>query len=270
MIKNRDFDDILSDKSIEGIVISVPAKLHYEIAIKSIKAKKNVYVEKPLALESDQALEMIDLAKKNNVKLMVGHLLQYHPAFIKLKELCINEYLGDIKYIYSNRLSTGKIRSDEDVMWSFAPHDISMILSLTKENPININSYSSNILQEKIADYAHLHMEFPNNLKAHIFVSWLNPFKEHKLTVVGSKRMAIFDDTLDWQRKLCIVNFNIEKNQKELNISKKDLEYLSIKESEPLKIECAHFVECVNKKIDPNTDGLEGYRVLKVLEKASL
>ena len=170
-VLNLSFDEILNDSNINGVVLAVPASLHASMAIKAIKAKKHVYVEKPLAMNETEALAMISAAKDSNVQLMIGHLLQYHPVFIKVREIVKSKKLGTIRYIYSNRLSFGIVRSEENVIWSFAPHDISMILSLTGSIPNNVYTISSKILQSNISDIATIHMNFEANLKAHISVS---------------------------------------------------------------------------------------------------
>ena len=184
-VDNLSFTAIINDAAIEGVVLAVPAPLHASMAIEAMNAGKHVYVEKPLAMNKIEAAAMIASAKKNNVQLMVGHLLQYHPVFMAVRGLVDSGELGSLSYIYSNRLSFGKVRSEEDVIWSFAPHDISMVLSLTGEEPELVRTESSCILQPNIADTATVHMEFKSALKAHISVSWLHPYKEQKLVVVG-------------------------------------------------------------------------------------
>jgi len=195
---------VLSRDDIQGVVISTPAETHFNIARESLLAGKHVYVEKPLVLKEEEGHELIALAQKKNLVLMVGHLLQYHPIFMRLKEMARAGELGRINYIYSNRLNLGKIRREENILWSFAPHDISMILSLAGEEPESLVTTGGNYLHQKIADVTTTHMEFPSGLRAHIFVSWLHPFKEQKLVVVGDKKMAVFDDTLSWEDKLLL------------------------------------------------------------------
>jgi len=191
--------DILSRDDIDGLVITTPAETHYTLAKEAL-----VFVEKPFVLEEIEGEELITIAGEKGKVLMVGHLLQYHPVFVKLKELAQTGELGRINYIYSNRLNLGKIRREENILWSFAPHDISMILSLAGEEPENVFATGGNYLHKQIADVTTTHMEFPSGLKAHIFVSWLHPFKEQKLVVVGDKKMAVFDDTQEWEDKLLL------------------------------------------------------------------
>jgi UDP-2-acetamido-3-amino-2,3-dideoxy-glucuronate N-acetyltransferase len=269
-VKKLDFKEILEDEDIQGVVLAVPAPLHASMAIESMNAGKDVYVEKPLAMNNIEAEAMITCSKNNEVKLMVGHLLQYHPIFIKVRSLVSLGKLGKLSYIYSNRLSLGKVRSEEDVIWSFAPHDISMILSLADADLISVKTESSKILQENIADYATLHLEFKSKLKAHISLSWLHPFKEQKLVVIGDHGMIVFDDTQIWSKKLAFYNHVIHRDKKLLNIEKAPVEYIHVPESEPLKNECQHFIDVINKNIKPITDGEEGSRVLSVLSAATL
>ena len=268
-VNNLSFLEVINDSSIEGVVLAVPAPLHASLAIEAMNAGKHVYVEKPLAMNKREAKNMIYAASSNNVNLMVGHLLQYHPIFIKARDIIESGKLGQLSYIYSNRLSFGKVRSEEDVIWSFAPHDISMILSLAKEEPQIVKTESSCILQKNIADIATVHMEFKSGLKTHISVSWLHPYKEQKLVIIGELGMLIFDDTLPWNTKLAYYNHNIDLKREIPQLDKSDVQFIEIEESEPLKNECRHFIDVVNQGVQPITDGDEGLRVLKVLTAAT-
>jgi UDP-2-acetamido-3-amino-2,3-dideoxy-glucuronate N-acetyltransferase len=183
------FVEVLSDSSVDAVVIATPAELHYQMARDSLVADKHVLVEKPLALNVAQGEELLGLSNERKRTLMVGHLLRYHPAVIKLMELVKEGELGKIQYIYSNRLNLGKIRREENILWSFAPHDISVILALTGEMPGEASSFGANYLHERIADVTLSHLSFPSGIKAHIFVSWLHPYKEQKLVVVGDRKM---------------------------------------------------------------------------------
>jgi UDP-2-acetamido-3-amino-2,3-dideoxy-glucuronate N-acetyltransferase len=260
--------DVLKRDDIQGLVIATPAETHYNIAREALLAGKHVYVEKPLVLDEKEGEELISIAKEKKLVLMVGHLLQYHPIFIRLKELAQSGELGRINYIYSNRLNLGKIRREENILWSFAPHDISMILALAGEEPEHVYATGGNYLHRKIADVTTTHVTFPSGLRAHIFVSWLHPFKEQKLVVVGDKKMAVFDDTLPWEDKLLLYPHQINwKNNAPVPI-KGDPERLTIHESEPLRQECEHFLHCISNGQRPVTDGDEGLRVLRVLNAA--
>lgn len=257
--------DVLSRNDISGVVIATPAETHFMLARKVLQSGKNVFVEKPLTLSGKDAEELIHLAKKKNLVLMVGHLLQYHPAFIKLKQLAQEGELGRINYIYSHRLNLGKIRREENILWSFAPHDISMILALADEEPESVIATGGNYLHKKIADVTTTHLEFSSGLKAHVFVSWLHPFKDQKLVVVGDQKMAVFDDTLPWEEKLLIYPHHVNWENNVPVPTRGVPERVSIPFAEPLKLECEHFLDCVEKRKPALTNGEEGLRVLKVL-----
>jgi UDP-2-acetamido-3-amino-2,3-dideoxy-glucuronate N-acetyltransferase len=269
-VDNLSFTAIINDATIEGVVLAVPAPLHASMAIEVMNAGKHVYVEKPLAMNKAEAEAMIASAKENDVHLMVGHLLQYHPVFIAVRRLVESGEIGSLSYIYSNRLSFGKVRSEEDVIWSFAPHDISMILSLTGQEPEVVRTESSSILQPDIADTATVHMEFKSALKAHVSVSWLHPYKEQKLVVVGKNAMAVFDDTKPWNEKLSLYRHVVRSSGSLPSLEKAEVEYVEVSQSEPLRNECQHFVDVVSGHIAPLTNGKEGLGVLNVLSAASL
>jgi predicted dehydrogenase/acetyltransferase-like isoleucine patch superfamily enzyme len=257
--------DVLAREDIEGVVIATPAETHFNIARESLLSGKHVYAEKPLVLQEEEGQELIDLAEKNQRVLMVGHLLQYHPVFVRLKEIAQAGELGRINYIYSNRLNLGKIRREENILWSFAPHDISMILTLAGETPERLITTGGNYLHQKIADVTTTHMDFPSGLRAHIFVSWLHPFKEQKLVVVGDKKMAVFDDTLPWEDKLLLYPHQINWKNHMPVPTKADPERVDITQEEPLRQECQHFLDCITNGTKPLTDGEEGLRVLRIL-----
>jgi len=256
---------VLARNDIDGVVISTPAETHFNIARECLLAGKHVYVEKPLVLDETEGNELIDLAKKNERVLMVGHLLQYHPVFMRLKEMAQAGELGRINYIYSHRLNLGKIRREENILWSFAPHDLSMILSLAGEAPDSLITTGGNYLHQKIADVTTTHMNFPSGLHAHIFVSWLHPFKEQKLVVVGDKKMAVFDDTLAWEDKLLLYPHEINWQNNMPVPTKADPQRVAIVQEEPLRQECRHFLDCIKNGTQPLTDGEEGLRVLRIL-----
>ena len=268
-VKKSTFIEIINDPNIKGVVITTPAYLHASMAIDAMKAKKHVLVEKPLALNVSDSKLMIEVAKKENVKLMVGHLLQYHPIFRTIRKLINAGEIGNLNYIYSNRLSFGKLRTKEDVIWSFAPHDISMILSLAGQLPELVSAKSISTVQKNLADIATIHLDFKSGLKSHISVSWLNPFKEVKLVLSGTKALVVFDDMQPWNKKLAIYPYQALSFNKLIEIKKSEVEYLNVLEEEPLKIECQHFVDIIENDIKPLTDGDEGLKVIKVLSAVS-
>lgn len=196
---------------------------------------------------------------------MVGHLLWYHPMVLKLKELVDNGELGRIQYIYSNRLNLGKLRREENVLWSFAPHDVSVILGLTGEMPKTIRAQGGNFLHQQIADTTVTLMNFSSGIRAHIFVSWLHPFKEQKLVVVGDKQMAVFNDTVPWEEKLQLYPHTVKWEGNVPVADKAEAVMVEVEQDEPLRAECVHFIECIETRSKPRTDGEEGLRVLKVL-----
>lgn len=260
-----DYQEVLNNKEINAVVIAAPAVLHFELAKKAILHGKDVYVEKPLALNAQDGEVLVKLAKEKDRILMVGHLLHYHPAINELKRLVSSGELGKIQYIYSNRLNFGKIRREENILWSFAPHDISVILGLLGEEPTSISATGSRHLSPDIDDTTVSQLAFANGVNAHIFVSWLHPFKEQKLVVVGEKQMAVFDDMLPWDEKLTLYPHKVVWLNHLPQAEKAQGNAVKLVESEPLKNECQHFAECVHRRQQPKTDGKEGLRVLKVL-----
>jgi UDP-2-acetamido-3-amino-2,3-dideoxy-glucuronate N-acetyltransferase len=260
--------DVLNRDDIQGVVIATPAETHFPIAREALLSGKHVYVEKPLVLDEAEGEDLISLADQKQRILMVGHLLQYHPCFIKLKEIALSGELGRINYIYSNRLNLGKIRREENILWSFAPHDISMILALAGEFPEQVTATGGYYLHKRIADVTTTHLEFPSGLQAHIFVSWLHPFKEQKLVVVGSAKMAVFDDTQAWEDKLLLYPHQISWKNNVPTPVKGEPERPVVPQAEPLRQECEHFLDCIATGKRPITDGEEGLRALRVLNAA--
>lgn len=261
------FDELINNPEIKAIVIASPAVTHYDLVKRSLLAGMDVFVEKPLALTVKEGEELESISRRENKILMVGHILQYHGAVIKLKELIISGELGKIQYIYSNRLNIGKLRTEENILWSFAPHDISIILMLLDEEPADVSAFGGDYLNRGVYDTTLTTLEFKNGVKGHIFVSWLHPFKEQKLIVVGTKAMAVFDDVS--KEKLFIYPHTIKWESGRIPIAEKaDYKAVSFENKEPLKSELQHFIECIEKRVQPQTDGAEGLRVLKVLELA--
>ncbi|HQS83368.1 MAG: oxidoreductase [Alphaproteobacteria bacterium 16-39-46] len=253
---------------VDGIVIAAPAIQHYELALKALNAGKHVFVEKPLSLNVNEAKILCDLSLHLNQHLMVGHLLQYHPAFLELKKIISKGILGQLQYIYSNRLNLGKFRTEENILWSFAPHDISMILGLAGELPETVYATGACYLNPHIHDVTTTHLSFKNGLQSHIFVSWLHPYKEQKLVVVGDRGMAVFDDGLSWDEKLKLYPHQVSWIDGFPHPKKADVIHIPLEPSEPLKLECKHFIDSIENNKKPITDGLEGLHVLQVLEAA--
>ncbi len=262
---NNNYSELLRDPDITAVVIATPASTHYEKVRLALVAGKDVFVEKPLCLSENEATELNGLASEKEKILMVGHILWYHPAILKLQELINKGELGRIQYIYSNRLNLGKLRIEENVLWSFAPHDISVILGLLQDFPESVQAQGGNYLHQQISDTTVSLLNFSCGVRAHIFVSWLHPFKEQKLVVVGDRKMAVFDDTAEWTEKLVLFPHNIKWSGNIPIAEKADRDTVNLQETEPLKAECLHFIECLQNRQTPRTDGMEGMRVLSVL-----
>jgi UDP-2-acetamido-3-amino-2,3-dideoxy-glucuronate N-acetyltransferase len=259
-----DFDTVLADPKVTAVALATPAVMHHAMAKAALQAGKDVFVEKPLAVEVRQGEELVQVAAANRRILMVGHILQYHPAIIELRELIRSGALGKIQYLYSNRLNIGKIRSEENILWSFAPHDISVMLSLLNETPNHVSSQGGAYLNPSVFDVTLSQFSFPSGVQAHIFVSWLHPVKEQRLVVVGSEKMAVFDDTAE--RKLILYPHKVEWKNRIPTAVKAKGEVVSLDNLEPLKVECQHFLDSVQSRKTPRTDGHEGLRVLRVLD----
>jgi UDP-2-acetamido-3-amino-2,3-dideoxy-glucuronate N-acetyltransferase len=260
-----DFSQALEDPQIDAVALATPAEMHHAMALDALDAGKDVFVEKPLALDVSQGREILDAAAERGAVLMVGHLLRYHPAVLKIQELVAAGALGRLEYIYSNRLSMGKIRHEENALWSFAPHDISVILALAGQMPVQVAATGGAYLQPNIADVTVSNLLFANGARSHIFVSWLHPYKEQRLVVVGSRQMLVFEDSRPTD-KLIVYDKRIEWKNGSMEASKPVGTPVPFEAGEPLRLECAHFIECVLERREPVTTGEEGLRVLQVLE----
>jgi len=260
----RDFRAVLANPEITAVAVATPAVTHFDVAKAALEAGKDVFVEKPLSTEVTQGETLAKLATDKGRVLMVGHILRYHPAVIRLKEMIQQGTLGRINYIYSNRLNIGKIRSEENILWSFAPHDISVILALLDESPVRVAAQGGAYLNPDVYDVTLTQFEFASGARAHIFVSWLHPVKEQRLVVVGSEQMAVFDDTA--ADKLVLYPHKVEWKNRVPTAVKADGQPVSIASDEPLRQECLHFLNAVKNRSRPLTDGYEGLGVLKVLD----
>ena len=258
-----DFASVLANPDIEAVAIASPAAHHFEMASRAIEAGKDVFVEKPLALTVSDGVQLVQLARSHDRILMVGHILRYHPAIRKLMDLISRGELGRLRYVYSNRLNIGKIRSEENILWSFAPHDISVMLALLGEEPSHVTCWGSAYLHPTVYDVTMSQFLFPSGVQAHIYVSWLHPFKEQRLVVIGSEKMAVFDDTAE--DKLVLYPHKVEWKNRIPTAIKAEGQVAEIEPGEPLKEECAHFLSCVRTRQTPLTSGEEGLRVLRLL-----
>ncbi len=258
------FEDVLKNEAIHAVVIATPAVTHSALTAEALKAGKDVFVEKPLALSARDGSRLVSLAAEHKRVLMVGHILRYHGAVTTLKKLVADGQLGYIQYVYSNRLNIGKIRTEENILWSFAPHDISVMLALLGEMPSSVSCSGSAYLHKEVADVTMSQFVFPSGVRGHIFVSWLHPFKEQRFVVVGSEKMAVFDDTA--ADKLLLYPHRVEWKNRIPTAVKGAAEPVAIDGGEPLRGECQHFLDCVRDRKQPITDGEEGLRVLRILE----
>ena len=259
-----DVDEALA-APVEGVVIATPAETHYELTRRALEAGKDVLCEKPLTLTYKQGAELVRLAEQQGCILMVGHVLEYHPGIVRLLELVRSGELGKVRYIYSNRLSLGKVRREENILWSFAPHDIAIILRLMGQMPFQVVACGGSYIQPNIPDVTVTNLLFDNGVRAHIFVSWLHPFKEQRLVIIGSRKMASFDDVV---KKLIVYDQHVDvRNGEPIPIKGDGLE-ITYSPDEPLRLECQAFISAITTRQSPLTDGASGLRVLKVLQAA--
>lgn len=255
-----------ADDQVDAVAIATPAVTHGELVAGALSAGKHVFVEKPLCLDLDDGRRLADQADRASLILMVGHLLHYHPAFGSLRAVVNEGWLGPLRYLYSHRLSLGKIRREENALWSFAPHDISMILSLVGAMPTRIQAAGGAYLAPPVADTSLSHLTFADNIQGHIFVSWLHPYKDHRMVVVGETGMAVFDDVKSGPDKLLLYRHDIGWNGNLPAVTKAAGEPIAYDETEPLRLEMAHFLDCVTTGRRPVSDAEEGLRVLAVLD----
>ena len=261
-----DVGAVVADPSLNAVAIATPAVTHGALVRQFLEADRHVFVEKPLCLDPREASELGDLAEARSRTLMVGHLLLYHPAFRALQSLVATGQVGQLRYIYSNRASLGKVRTEENALWSFAPHDVSMILALTGRMPERVIASGANYLTDGVADTTLSHLTFSHDLQAHIFVSWLHPYKEHRMVVVGSEGMIVFNDVAEGEDKLLLYP-HVSKSEGGVPvINRAEAKPISYEAAEPLHLECAHFLDCVISGNRPLSDAAEGARVLRVLK----
>jgi len=258
-------DAILADPEIDAVMIATPAETHYELARRALDAGKHVFVEKPVTIDLDEARDLVARSDERGRVLMVGHLLEYHPAILKLRELINNGTLGEVRYIVSNRLNLGKIRVRENALWSFAPHDIAVILRLVGSDPIQVVCTGGSYVTPNIADVTVSQFLFDSGVRAHVFVSWLHPFKEQKLVVVGSEKMASFCDIT---KELTLYDQRVDWNGGQPVPVRGEGTKVEFGSEMPLDEECLHFVDAARRGVNPRTDGRNGVRVLSMLHAA--
>ena len=258
-------EDILEDKEIPGVMVATSAESHFEVGKRVLASGKDLFVEKPLTVDFKDGRNLVKAAEKAGRLLMVGHLLEYHPAILKLHELIRVGELGEIRYVMSHRLNLGKIRTSENALWSFAPHDISVILRIAEKMPFEVISTGGAYVTPNIPDITLMQMLFDNGVRAHIYVSWLHPFKEQRLVVVGSKKMASFCDIA---KELILYDQRVEWREGQPVPIKGDGQKIDFGRAEPLAEECLHFIDCIRTRSTPRTDGRKGLEVLTLLHAA--
>jgi UDP-2-acetamido-3-amino-2,3-dideoxy-glucuronate N-acetyltransferase len=263
---NSDIKALLDDSTVEAFVIATPVVTHYALARRALQADKHVFVEKPIALHTAEAQELIALAEDSRRILMIDHLLQYHPAVEKLRQLLLAGELGEILHVYSQRLNFGVVRTEENVLWSLGPHDIAVMLDLLGEEPSRVYAHGSRLLQERIEDVACVYLEFPGGATAYLHLSWLDPQKTRRMVVVGTKQMAIFDDLAP--QKLVLCSKYAVQHEKGYLLRDEGDAAVALPEEEPLRVACAHFLRCIERGEKPRSDGYDGLHVLRVLEAA--
>jgi predicted dehydrogenase len=265
---STDVAELLADDTLDAIVIATPVPTHAALALQVIEAGKHCFVEKPLAQSAAEAEQVAAAAESAGRLLMVGHLLEYHPGVIKLKEIAQAGDLGDIHYIYGNRLNLGKLRADENALWSLGAHDVSVVLALVGEEPSEVSAFGESYMRPGIEDVVFCFLRFPSGVAAHLHLSWLDPHKERRFTVVGSKRMATFDD-MSIERKIEIYDKGFDEDFSsygEYIARSGDIQTPRISNEEPLRIECRHFTECIADGHQPRSGPQSGLRVVRVLE----
>jgi len=263
-----DIDDLLSDPGLDAIVLATPVPTHAELAVRVLEAGKHCFVEKPLAQSVADAELAVEAQRRSGRVLMVGHLLQFHPGLSQLKEIADSGELGDLRYIYGNRLNLGKLRADENALWSLGAHDVSVVLHLTGEEPYEMHARGESYMRDGIEDVVFGFMRFHSGLAAHLHLSWLDPHKERRFTVVGSKRMATFDD-MDPERKVTVYDKGFDESSRsygEYITRSGDIWSPRVSNTEPLRLECEHFLDCVRTGREPIAGGRSGLAVVRVLE----
>jgi predicted dehydrogenase len=266
---STDLGELLEDAELDAVVLATPVPTHAELAGKALKAGKHCFVEKPLATNADDAQRAVDAAEEAGKALMVGHLLEYHPGVLRLKELLDEGELGDLYYVYGNRLNLGKLRADENALWSLGAHDVSVVLALIGQEPVECQAHGRSYVREGVEDVVFCYLRFDSGAVAHLHLSWLDPHKERRMTVVGSRRMATFDD-MQIEGKLTVYDKGFDEDVRswgEYIARSGDTYSPRVPAVEPLRLECEHFIDCIRTGATPRSDGHSGLRVVRVLEQ---
>jgi predicted dehydrogenase len=271
-IVTDDYDQLLGDDALDAIVVATSVPTHYRLGKMAIEAGKHTFIEKPIALKAADAKDLLETSEEYGVKLMVGHLLEYHPAVAKMKELIDGGELGRVFYAYANRLNLGKVRADENALWSLGPHDVSVLNYLTGEEPVEVSARGECYLQDHVEDVVFGFIRYANGMVGHLHVSWLDPHKSRKITVVGEQKMVVFDD-MESDRKITIYDkgatttrTKFETYGEFVTLHFGDIHIPKIGNDEPLRVECQHFVDAIVNDVAPRSDGRDALNVVKVLE----
>jgi predicted dehydrogenase len=260
-----DLEDLLRDPGLDAVVLATPVPTHAALAVRVLEAGKHCFVEKPLAQSVADAELAVAAAADADRLLMVGHLLEYHPGVRALKQIVDGGELGELRYIYGNRLNLGQLRADENALWSLGAHDVSVVLALAGEEPCEWSARGECYMRDGVEDVVFAFLRFPSGLAAHLHLSWLDPHKERRFTVVGAKRMATFDD-MEIERKVTIYDKGFDSTSEGYVGRAGEIRSPLVPAIEPLRLECEHFIECVRERRTPRSDGLSGLRVVRVLE----
>ena len=263
------FEEMLSDPSLDGVVLALPPHHHAEASVAVLEAGKHLLVEKPIALSVADARRVCDVAARSGLVAMTGHVLRFHPAFEALEALVADGTLGPVRYIHSHRVGLGKFHAENDALWDIAPHDLSLILALTGEKPLRVHGEGSAMLN-RLSDFAHLHLQFPGGVRSHVFTSRLNPYRERRLTVIGSKAMAVFDDVAPWHEKLAVYHHKVWEDEGGWQSEMVDPAYVAIPDGMPLTRECAHFLDCIANGTAPRTPVGDGLAVIEILSEGTV
>lgn len=262
-------DAVYDAPAIDAIVLALPPQFHAQNALRAIAAGKHVLVEKPIALNVADAEQVVAAGKAAGLTVMTGHVLRFHPAFEILAEMVARGDLGTIRYIHSHRVGLGKFHAENDALWDIAPHDLSLILALTGEEPSDVRGEGTAVLNH-LSDFAHLHLTFPGGIRSHVFASRLNPYRERRLTVIGDKAMAVFDDVAPWREKLAIYDHKVWKDGTSLQFESAEPRYIDAPEGMPLTKECMHFIDCIRSGAPSRTPAEEGLAVIRILSAGTV
>ena len=267
-----DYARLLGDESLDAVVVATSVPTHYALGKMALEAGKHTFIEKPIALKATDAADLLATAESRGLKLMVGHLLEYHPAVAKMKELIDSGELGKVYYAYANRLNLGKVRTDENALWSFGPHDISVLNYLTGDEPVEVSARGECYLQDDVEDVVFGYIKYRSGIVGHLHVSWLDPHKSRKITVVGEKKMVVFDD-MESERKITVYDkgatttrTKFETYGEFVTLHFGDIHIPKIGNDEPLRLETQHFVDCIVRDEQPRSDGRDALNVVKVLD----